>query len=48
MKVSLKQAATAPLASQQAIPYMIPENAQIAAAVFPWRIMQRSWPELII
>jgi hypothetical protein len=35
MKVSLKQAATVPLASHQAISYMIPEKAQIAAAVFP-------------
>src|SRR5882757_3201649 len=35
MKVSLKQAATAPLASHQATSYMIPEKAQIAAPVFP-------------
>jgi hypothetical protein len=34
MKVSLKQAATVPLASQ-ATSYMIPEKAQIAAPVFP-------------
>jgi hypothetical protein len=48
MELSLKQAALAPLASHQATSYMIPEKAQIAAAVFPYRIMQGSQPEFII
>jgi hypothetical protein len=48
MKVSLKQAATVPLASHQATSYMIPEKAQIAAPVFPQRMTQCSQPEFII